>query len=567
MKRIAAFLLIAIACAGLRWAAYQAAPSATAPLSKFVPAGPLLYLEAKDFNSLLAEWNRSSEKQRWTTSTSYEVFSDSRLFLRLKAAGDQFAAAGGIPPDMTLLTQVAGERSALAVYDIGKMQFLYVTHLPSARSMQTALWQTRAKFEPRSAGNVTFYVRRDAQSDREVAFAISGDYLLLATRADLLAGALQLMSNGNVRSVESEEWWNQGVGAVKESAGDLRMVLDLAKIVPNGYFRTYWVQQNITDLSHYSAAVCDLYRSGNVYREERVLIRKAEPESRVGGEALAAAAEVARLVPSHAGWYQASAGPSAAAAFDLVRTKLLEPHLTTGPAGEIAPQVQLADAKAGEGADLETRIDQPVVRPQALRESSELQALLEKTPLRAALQVQSTMRDPGGVFIHTATAVALVGASEWNEAEVRSAISEFVRPDVTAGELGVGWQNKAGYKQLDGLLPVAVAVRGNYLLLTNDTSMLNEMLANFDHKSAEQPADLLAGFDHARERPNFTRFADVVDHPSAAGAAAGNGNQPQFFSGTIASLSASLAGVAHESIAIRGDSRQVHQTVTYQWLP
>ena len=77
-------------------------------------------------------------------SDSYEVFSRSRLFLRLKGAGDQFAAAAGLPPDMDFLSQVGGERSALAVYDIGKMEFLYVTYLPSARSMQTKLWQARA---------------------------------------------------------------------------------------------------------------------------------------------------------------------------------------------------------------------------------------------------------------------------------------------------------------------------------------------------------------------------------------------------------------------------------------
>ncbi|MGH9522497.1 MAG: hypothetical protein ACRD3E_08190, partial [Terriglobales bacterium] len=319
--------------------------------------------------------------------------------------------------------------------------------------------------------------------------------------------------------------------------------------------------------SQYSAAVCNLYRSGNVYREQRVLIRKAEPEAPVPAEALAATAEVARLVPEHAGWYQATAGPSAAATFDLLRTKLLEPHLTAGPASEIAPQVQLTNGKAGEGADLETRIDQPVVRSQTSREHSALQTLLEKMPLRAALQVQSTSRDPGGVFIRTASAVALVAASDWNEAKVRSAISEYVRPTLTAGDLGLGWQNKPGYQTLDGMLPIAVAVRGNYLLVSNDASTLEEMLANFAHKTTEQPAEVLSGFNHERERPNFIRFAEVVDHPNTAAANAGGRNQPQFFSGTVASLSSSLARVARETIAVRGDPHEVRQTVTYEWLP
>ena len=111
---------------------------------------------------------------------------------------------------------------------------------------------------------MNFYLLRDPESKREVAFAIAGDYLLLATREDLMAGALQLMSGKPDRTVESEQWWAQST-AVAGQTGDLRLALDLEKLVPNGSFRTYWVQQNITDLAQYSAAVPDLFRSSHQY--------------------------------------------------------------------------------------------------------------------------------------------------------------------------------------------------------------------------------------------------------------------------------------------------------------
>src|ERR1700749_689894 len=99
---------------------------------------------------MLNAWNSSTEKKQGAASAGHDVFSQSRLFLRLKDAGDQFAAAAGLPPDMKFLSQVAGDRSALAIYDIGKLQFLYVTHLPQAKAMESMLWQGRAKFEPRT---------------------------------------------------------------------------------------------------------------------------------------------------------------------------------------------------------------------------------------------------------------------------------------------------------------------------------------------------------------------------------------------------------------------------------
>jgi hypothetical protein len=256
MKRAWIFILIFTVCLAVGLAAYEIAAPSKPQLSTYVPAGAMLYLQAKNFSSLLTDWNASSQNQQWLKSDNYEVFSRSRLFLRLKGASDQFAAAAGLPPDMNFLTQVAGSESALALYDIGKLQFLYISRLPSASSMQTALWQTRSKFEPREAGGITFYLRRDPDSEREVEFAVAGDYLLLATREDLMAGALQLMAGSKDHTIEGEQWWSQSVAAA-EATGDLRMVLNLDKIVPSPYFRSYWIQQNVTEMKQYSAAISD----------------------------------------------------------------------------------------------------------------------------------------------------------------------------------------------------------------------------------------------------------------------------------------------------------------------
>src|SRR5689334_22510923 len=110
------------ACGVLGWTAYQVIAPPEAALSKYIPGGALLYLQAKDLSSLLSNWDRSPEKQSWLKSSNYEEFSRSGLYLRLKEAGDQFAEVAGIPPDEVFLKQVGGQQSALALYDIGKLQ-------------------------------------------------------------------------------------------------------------------------------------------------------------------------------------------------------------------------------------------------------------------------------------------------------------------------------------------------------------------------------------------------------------------------------------------------------------
>jgi len=423
----------------------------------------------------------------------------------------------------------------------------------------------REKFELRSAGGVSFYIRRDPESQREVAFAVSGDYLLLATREDLLAGALQLMSGTKDRTVEAEQWWSQSV-AVAGTPGDLRMVMNLEKIVPSPYFRTYWVQQNITDLKQYSAAVSDLFRSSKQYREERVLIPKSAPAA-ISTEGLEATAGLVRLVPENASFYEAKAYPSADACLDLMETKLLAPHLGPAPASQIAPQVQLTSGETGASSDLETRIDQPVVQhvaaPQA---ASALKELLDETKILAALQVQSSERDQGGIFVRIHSALVLLAASDWDQAATQSALAEYVRPGITASQLGVAWQPRSGYQQLDGLWPLVTSVHGKYLVVADDPGLMEAMLAKFSKKPGGEPAALVAGFNHEHERNNFARLTGVVDRPSLAPSnAPGMERAPQFFSENVGSLSSTFTAVSEEKITIRNDGGKVRQTVTYEW--
>ena len=130
MMRITTVLLAGVVCMGFGWAAYQATAAPDPPLPGYVPAGALLYLQAKDFSSLLADWNGSAQKQQWLQSSNYEVFSRSRLLLRLKDAGRQFSTAAGLPPDMNFLTQMAGKQSCICA--LRYRQTAVSLHYPAA---------------------------------------------------------------------------------------------------------------------------------------------------------------------------------------------------------------------------------------------------------------------------------------------------------------------------------------------------------------------------------------------------------------------------------------------------
>lgn len=570
MKRTVGLLILGVLGLGGAWAGYQVAspPPPSVRLSRYVPSGSLLYLQAEDFSSLLGDWNASPKKRDWLQSDNYEVFSKSRLFLRLQEAGGQFAAAAGVPPDLKFLGEMAGSQSVLALYDIGKLQFLYITRRAPARSVQSQLWQTRSKFETRTAGSATFYIRRDPQSEREVAFAVNGDYLLLATREDLIAGALQLMQGSNNPTIEAEPWWSGSTSAAGQE-GVLRMVLNLDKIVPSPYFRSYWIQQNVTDLRQYTAAVSDIFRSAREYREERVLMKRPVADGNAPTTLDASAvADLVRLVPPENGIYEVQASPSVDMSYRLLDSKILSPHAGRAAAEQTVPQVQLTSGETGDSADMETRIDEaPAAQNAAITDAGEpLKKLLLAAPVRAVLDVQATEPDADGVFVKTHSGVALLAGSDWNEAAVHSALIDIAGPALTASGLGMTWQAKSGYEQLDGLWSLAVAVRGRYLLISDDPALLGSMLGNVDQRIVAQPAIFIAGFNHARERNNFERLTALLDRSNAGlRVTSAVGHAPQFFSGNVASLSSNLAGVSSETIVVHDAGENIGQTVTYTW--
>jgi hypothetical protein len=238
MKKAVLFITLALAAVGA-YAFFQAA-APTPKLATLMPGGALLYLEAPDFGGLLRDWDQSKVKTDWLASTNYEVFSRSNLFTKLQEVYNQYGEAAGFVPGLKGAREIAGTESALALYQIRDVEFLYISRISDSDLMKSQLWAVREKFQQRQAGGVAFYLRTDPASKRTVAFAFTKGYLLLATRDDLLAQALELLAGGSNPSVAADPWYRDATAA-KPDAGELRVVMNLEALVKSVYFRSYWV--------------------------------------------------------------------------------------------------------------------------------------------------------------------------------------------------------------------------------------------------------------------------------------------------------------------------------------
>lgn len=578
MKKI---LIAAIAAAlGVgAWAAYQGIAQPSGSLARLMPPDALLFLEAKDFGALLKEWSASPQKQAWLASDNREVFSRSRLFLRLQQAQGEFASAAGIPPDMAFLGDVAGGQSALGIYDIGELELLYVSRLPSARAMNSGLWQQRAKFETRSVAGRTFYVRTDPKSERVTAFALEDDYLILGTREDLVAGALSLLAGQKAASLRGQGWFVDALKAAKE-AGELRMLVHLAEVTKTPQFRTYWAPQNITEMRQYESSVTDLFRSASEYREERTLLLKNATDT-PGAQGEALVPELARLAPPEAGFYRVTASPSVDDTVALLEQKILSPQPGPAQSSRFAPIVLPGQQADVSQSNLDVRIDAPPSSTPVERAGDgELKALLNGANVQASLQLHRSEPARDGVFIRLRSTMVLRSADAWNETAVQRAVQRVVAPGLTVATLGTGWKQAGSgaqsYWELDGLVRVALATRGKYLFVSDDPESLAAALGRMGQPSPDgptspknremwgTPALYYAWFDHARERENFYRLTALIDFPSRM-SQTGEERQPEFFSQNVASVSKALGAVKTQAVVARREGGVERQTVIYEW--
>jgi len=544
----------AAAAAMMFWALAQPAPQTMA--SQF-PAGALLYLEAKDFGALLADWNGSAEKRDWLASANYAGFSRSELFLKLGDAQTQFATAAGVPPDYALLTSVAGANAGLAMYDIGKLEFLYIAHIPSARAMNTSLWKLRGAYQKRHAGNADYFVKEDKASHRVAAFAYTGDTLLLATKEELIAGSLRLMAREALPSVASEKWFTDSVQAAASGPNDLRLVYNMSSLARTYQFRSHWVQSNVPELRPFASGLADLERVRGEIRERRVLLRatpaEADANENATGQLLAA-------VPDDAGLYRAWLHPQAGQAAQWIEEKLFPSATSSGPQSKRAPGFS-ETADAGSEVDLESRVDE---RPITETRDS-LKALRDRfaaARIDAMLDVSSTRMDADQVYVRPHSVIVLLAAAAWDADAIRTALgsaAEGVWSNAAAGS----WRTGAGgVRELEGLVRLAMAADGKWLVIGDSAEMVNAVFARRT-RTAVAGAAYAAGWRHARELPNFERMTTLIDFPQQV---PGSG-EPPYFSANLASLGRTLKRIDSASIVVHDAGTMLRESVVYKLNP
>lgn len=242
-------------------------------LAAVMPRGAMVYVQAADLSALMKTWLASPVRSKFYDSASFTAFQKSRAYLKLQDRKKDIENAIGIGLDESRLAELAGRASAVSIYDIGKLEIVFVTEVARARAIASTLFKQAQQFQERSADGTSYYVR-DVATDggrlnQQFCFAYVDGKLIVTTTEGLMIRAI-----ANAKSAGSESLSSDILALADTARGfgshEVTMWLDQARLNRNRYFENYWIHRNSeSELATIESALIDLRITRDGMTEQR----------------------------------------------------------------------------------------------------------------------------------------------------------------------------------------------------------------------------------------------------------------------------------------------------------
>lgn len=282
-RRASRLVLFAVALSLVYAQASRTAPAPYA-LADDCPRGALVYAQFADLPALVKEWDDSRLKERYLASTNFKQFQTRHLALKLLERWQEFNNALGFPLDTSALTTATEQRAALAVYDIGRLEAVFVAPLGEEKAAAARFFQNAADFDQTELPDGSVYYSREVEADRgrqhqKLLFANARGRFVLATSEQLM---LRTLANINRRSRKDSLADDPSFKALSRDFKPHTATawVDQTRLNEDWYFKHYWAMGNVEQLKEIRAGIFDFeVRAGSwLERREFLLSKKSRSD-------------------------------------------------------------------------------------------------------------------------------------------------------------------------------------------------------------------------------------------------------------------------------------------------
>jgi uncharacterized protein DUF3352 len=238
-----------------------------------LPRGALVYAQFENLPELVQQWEQSQLKERYLSSTNYQQLQHRHLAMKLISRWEEFNNAVGFPLDLATIGSSTDGAAAVALYDIGKLDLLFVAPISDEKIALTQFFKSKDQFEETETEDGTPYYSQTVEADRGrqkqvLAFATVNGRFLLGTNEKLFLRAIaNIKSRPSKDSIAADPTFNTLTRKVKPHFATIWV--DQSKLNADYYFKHYWLMQNVDELKSIRAGIFDLERQESKWIERR----------------------------------------------------------------------------------------------------------------------------------------------------------------------------------------------------------------------------------------------------------------------------------------------------------
>lgn len=566
------------------FAVYSASKTDEFQPAEDFPRGALAYVQIADFPALLKLWNESGFKEKYFKSENFGDFRSNHLGLKLASRRAEFSAASGFPIDLDTLGGLADNRAAFALYDIGKLDFVFVAPIRDEVFAATMFAVHKDDFQEQTLEGGTIVYRATVEADRgrqnqELIFAQVKGRFVLATSERLLAQTLNNIDGGGTAKSRLTDEPTFASLSEKIEPRSATVWVNQTALGEDYYFKRYWLMSDAENLKNIRAGIFDFsLEDGKIVERRKFLLKEKTDSAPIDA---ARAAETLAFVPADVPFYrlQKADAKSANAAientlFDRSRAENeseKENNLYPSAFDDFGGDSRYRDySYLSENFDetideTEESDEKTIERPEAEIDFSRF--LGAANPQAVLTFTEPKVLQPAPLFVRFGRAAIfnLSAPAAFRRAEFEAATAEKFLGQATVRSSGVrlNWETKIenDFERRALRLPMSnfaanYAVRGNLLVVTDDAELLRKIIENPSPQTIESRAAAfgeLAVVNLDQIENAYTKiFAELARRDAA----------DEFFVGNVASLLASVADIKKIEIKRNGSGEFLDETIT-----
>jgi hypothetical protein len=611
MKRLSQWMAaVVLLVSALAVAADRPSQSEKLGLARLTPRGALAYVQVRDLGALFADWRGSKLRERYYASDSYRAFTRSRLYAKLQERLAEFERGAGFTLTEARAAEMSGGLSAAAMYDMGKLEIVFITETSAAKAAATSLFKQSARFEARTRAGRQYYAQEIATDggrlNQALCFASANGKFIIATTEPLMQRTLENFADGAASDRLSDAIAPTLAAAADFTPHAVTLWTDVPRLREHKYFNLYWIHGKGAALDGVAATLTDLEITPSEIRERRFsLPLAAEAAAPARGEKF----PLATLLPLLAADAQfADLRAAGNDGDDLnriarVTTQILFP--TTRPATD-APQnraFSLDETNGGAtgGARYRTLdqrfdrdVDDPGAAPTADASKSpaspdpmetEMRGLLEKAEPKQFAILGRARAEADSPFVRIDRAIVIETGKPFDAMRYERLVSDalFRRLLVAGTVKRIEWRTSDGGvgAPLAGVIEQggAYAVAGDVLILANSASYCETIVKTLKSRLAPdvspdmKHATRFAALRFDQSLASYRQLIRLIDFtPPSSGADAmdedgeSSANEPvPFMSRNLVSLLSSVGPIGTVTAESASLGRGVEERLTYRF--